>query len=115
TRSWRVCVRWPSRCWPAAGTSAPGCTSCCGGTNVDADRTGLALDWPTFTRLATGLAADIARDGPPQVLVGVLRGGMVPTVMLAHALGLRAVRAVEVTHTTTDDIDAAKTEAPVVV
>jgi uncharacterized protein len=82
---------------------------------VDADRTGLALDWPAFTRLAAGLAADIARDGLPHVLVGVLRGGMVPTVMLAHALGLRAVRAVEVTHTTTDAIDAAKTAVPVAV
>jgi uncharacterized protein len=82
---------------------------------VDADCTSLTLDWPTFTRLANGLAADIARDGPPQVLVGVLRGGMVPTVMLAHALGLRAVRAVEVTHTASDDVDATKTEVPVVV
>jgi len=82
---------------------------------VDADRTGLALDWPTVTALATGLAADVAHDGPPQVLVGVLRGGMVPTVMLAHALGLRTVRAVEVTHTIADGVDAAKTETPVVV
>jgi len=82
---------------------------------VDADRIGLALDWPTFTALAARLAADVARDGAPQVLVGVLRGGMVPTVMLAHALGLRTVRAVEVTHTTADGVDATKTEAPVVV
>jgi len=82
---------------------------------VDGNRAGQALGWPAFTRLATGLAADIAGDGTPQVLVGVLRGGMIPAVILAHLLGLRAVRAVEVTHTTADGVDAAKTDVPVVV
>jgi hypoxanthine phosphoribosyltransferase len=76
---------------------------------------GLTLNWPTFAQLATGLATDVARDGLPQALVGVLRGGMVPTILLAHTLGLRTVRAVEVTHTSTDDVGAAKTEVPVVV
>jgi uncharacterized protein len=84
-------------------------------TNVDADRGGLALDWAAFTTLAAGLAAEVARDGPPQLLIGVLRGGMVPAVILAHALGLRAVRAVDVTHTTADGVDATKTPVPVVV
>jgi len=75
----------------------------------------VALDWPTVIRLAARLAAVIAGDGPPQVLVGVLRGGMIPAVILAHMLGLRTVRAVEVTHTTADGVDAAKTAVPVVV
>ncbi len=82
---------------------------------MDADRAGVALDWPTVIRLAARLAAVIAGDGPPQVLVGVLRGGMIPAVILAHMLGLRTVRAVEVTHTTADGVDAAKTAVPVVV
>jgi len=40
---------------------------------------------------------------------------MVATVVIAHALGLRSVRAIDVTHTTTDDVGAAKTDVPVVV
>ena len=82
---------------------------------MDAEHAGLMLDWPTFARVTRGLACDVARDGSPQVLVAVMRGGMVPTAVLAHALGVRAVRAVEVTHTITDDVDAAKTTVPVVV
>jgi uncharacterized protein len=82
---------------------------------VDADSAGLVLNWRTFMMLVTGMATDVARDGMPDVLVGVLRGGMVPTVILAQALGLRSVRAVQVTHTAADGVDAAKTHAPVVV
>jgi hypothetical protein len=51
----------------------------------------------------------------PQVLVGILRGGMIPAVILAHTLGLRTIRAVEVTHTTVDGVDVPKTDVPVVV
>lgn len=49
------------------------------------------------------------------MIVGVLRGGAVPAVTLAHALGLRTVRGVEVTHTTQDGPHAGKTPSPVAV
>jgi uncharacterized protein len=88
--------------------------SCCGETTVGDDPTGLVLDWPGFAALTCALSGRVRADGPPDVLVGVLRGGMIPAVVLAHALGLRTVRAVEVIHTTTNGVNATKTAHPMV-
>src|SRR5258708_14033773 len=56
----------------------------------------------------------VSADGVPDVVVGILRGGMVPAVQLAHLLGIRTVRAVELTRTLADEVNAAKTARPVV-
>lgn len=80
-----------------------------------AERIGLDLDWPRFIGLVSSLAADVGKDDLPDVVVGILRGGMVPAVFLAHRLGLRVVRAVEITHTTADGPNATKTSVPVLV
>lgn len=71
---------------------------------------GLALDlsWADLDLHLTGMAAAINADGRPGVVVGVLRGGMVPAVALAHQLGVRDVRAIGIEHTLTEDINAAK-------
>jgi hypoxanthine phosphoribosyltransferase len=75
---------------------------------VDAD----VVDWSQITAIAGALAAAVAADRPPDVVVGVLRGGMIPAVLLAHHLGVRDVRAVAVTHTEADGVNAAKTSLP---
>lgn len=79
---------------------------------VAAETIALDLDWSTLAGLTTTLAAAVANDGRPEVIVGVLRGGAVPAVLAAHQLGLRAVRSVEITHTTLDGPNAAKTSRP---
>jgi hypoxanthine phosphoribosyltransferase len=56
----------------------------------------------------------IGGDRTPDVVVGILRGGMIPAVRLAHVLGLRDVRALDVTHTVQDGVGARKTASPVV-
>jgi hypoxanthine phosphoribosyltransferase len=70
------------------------------------------LGWPELTATVTQIAGRVHADGLPDVVVGVLRGGLIPAVLLAHRLGVRAVRAVEVVHTVADGVDAAKTVAP---
>lgn len=65
-------------------------------------------------RKVSRLAEAVATDGYPDVVVGVLRGGMIPAVLIAHACGLRDVRAVQVTHTTADGANAEKTAVPIV-
>jgi uncharacterized protein len=72
----------------------------------------VVLDWGSVTSITAQLSAQISGDGVPDVIIGVLRGGMIPAVMLAHALAARDVRALEVTHTVTDGIDAGKTAQP---
>ncbi len=77
---------------------------------------GIALDltWQDLDHHIAVLAAQIRQDSVPHIVVGILRGGLVPAVMLAHRLGVRDVRCIEVTHTTSDTPNAAKTERPVV-
>lgn len=70
------------------------------------------LDWESVASITARLAAEISDDGVPDVIVGVLRGGIIPGVMLAHALTMRDVRAIEVTHTLTDGVNAAKSVRP---
>ncbi|WP_152363216.1 phosphoribosyltransferase [Microlunatus speluncae] len=72
------------------------------------------LTWQRLEEMVDHLAQSIGRD-TPQTLVAVLRGGAVPAVLLAHRLGLRDLRTIEVTHTANDGRHAAKTPTPVVV
>jgi hypothetical protein len=78
---------------------------------VDAGTTILA--WPDMTAIAARLADAIELDVRPDVVVGILRGGMVPAIQLAHLLELRNVRALDFTHTCADGVNAAKAPRPV--
>jgi hypoxanthine phosphoribosyltransferase len=73
------------------------------------------LTWPQMHELVSQVADGASRDGVPQTVVAVLRGGAVPAVWLSHMLGLRDVRAVEVVHTADDSVHAAKIPEPVAV
>lgn len=70
------------------------------------------LTWARIEELTQRLAAQADDDGLPETVVGIIRGGMIPAVMIAHQLGIRDVRTIEVTHTASDGINAAKTSAP---
>ncbi|MFD8782545.1 phosphoribosyltransferase [Kitasatospora sp. NPDC059599] len=74
--------------------------------------TPLHLTWDDIGSAVQVLAERVIADGLPQAVVGIMRGGMVPAVWLAHRLGLRDVRAVEVVRTTGDGVNAAKTPLP---
>jgi hypothetical protein len=65
--------------------------------------------------LVRQVADRAGRDGAPQTVVAVLRGGAVPAVWLSHRLGLRDVRVVEVVHTVDDSVHAAKIPEPAAV
>lgn len=81
------------------------------------DDTAIALDltWSQVDEHICVLAEGIWHDGVPQIIVGILRGGMVPAVLLAHQLGVRDVRGIEVTRTLTEQPNGAKTDRPQVV
>lgn len=73
------------------------------------------LTWQRVGELVAQIAEAITSDGRPQTVVEILRGGGIPAVWLSHHLGVRDVRATEVTHTTADVINADKTPQPVAV
>lgn len=72
----------------------------------------LHLTWADVDAATQSLAQQVAAGGVPLVVVGIVRGGMIPAVWLAHRLGIRDVRTVEVTHTTSDGVNAVKTPLP---
>ncbi|WP_007513724.1 MULTISPECIES: phosphoribosyltransferase [Pseudofrankia] len=76
---------------------------------MDVDR----LTWTEVAGIAATLADAVAADGIPDVIIGIARGGLVPAVLLAHLLGLRDVRALEIAHTESDAVNAAKIDLPV--
>jgi hypoxanthine phosphoribosyltransferase len=71
------------------------------------------LTWEQLTQITTRLARAARADTAPATVVGVLRGGMIPAVHIAHLLGVRDMRALDVTHTLADGINAAKAPSPV--
>ncbi|MFJ9446432.1 phosphoribosyltransferase [Kitasatospora sp. NPDC101235] len=72
------------------------------------------LDWGHVQEQAARIADAARVAGAPQTVVAVVRGGMVPAVLLAHQLGVRDVRVLEVTHTVDDSANAAKTCEPTI-
>ncbi|MGW0251137.1 phosphoribosyltransferase [Nocardia goodfellowii] len=76
----------------------------------------LALDltWGQLEEHLDTMTRAVVADGVPSVVVGVLRGGMVPAVMLAHRLGVRDVRGIGLAHTLSEGVEAAKRPAPLV-
>ena len=70
----------------------------------------LDLGWAELDRVVTVLADQIGADGVPDVVVGLLRGGAVPAVMIAHRLGVRSVRTAEVRRTLSDAPHAPKVD-----
>lgn len=81
-----------------------------------APRTGgpapLHLTWEDISTAIQSLIEEVSADGIPHTVVGIVRGGLVPAVWLAHRLGVRDVRTIEVTRTIGDGIHAAKTPLP---
>lgn len=81
-------------------------------TSVAAEGPPILLPWQELVAKIHDTAVNVSRDGVPDVVIGILRGGMIPATVFAHALAVRTVRAVEVVHTVSDNMNAAKTPAP---
>jgi hypoxanthine phosphoribosyltransferase len=77
-------------------------------------RVALDLTWAQLDDHVGAVAAAIRCTGIPDIVIGVLRGGMVPAVLLAHRLGVRDVRGLSVTHTLSEQADSAKSDHPLV-
>lgn len=96
---------------PGRGTTGAVATE----PSTGGDRKVEHLTWPQMQELVDQIAEQAGRDGAPQTLVAVLRGGAVPAVWLSHRMRLRDVRAVEVVHTVDDSTNAAKIPEPAAV
>jgi hypoxanthine phosphoribosyltransferase len=73
---------------------------------------GLTVTWNDLDSLTATLVHYAATDGVPDIVVGITRGGLIPAVLCSHRLGVRDLRTVEITHTTSDGPHAAKYAQP---
>ncbi|MFJ6705082.1 MULTISPECIES: phosphoribosyltransferase [unclassified Streptomyces] len=60
------------------------------------------LDWKTIQDLAHRLHLQIARDEPPNTIVAVARGGLIPATIIAHLIKIDDVRVAYARHTSSD-------------
>lgn len=82
-------------------------------TDAAGETIALDLTWAELDRVVARTAVQVRAAGVPDVVIGILRGGMVPAVMLAHQLGVRCVRGIAATRTTSECPNATKHEQPV--
>jgi len=73
----------------------------------------IILDWIALASMAARVAELARIERVPDVVVGISRNGLVPAVIICHALGVRDLRSVHVTRTVADGADAGKTPEPV--
>ena len=72
----------------------------------------VVLGWAGIIAITSQIAKDTAAVAVPDVIAGILRGGMIPAISIAHALGVREVRAVDITCTASDAVNADKARDP---
>lgn len=80
---------------------------------MDTDQPSVRISWAGVSETCGTIADQVTADGLPDVIVCLIRGGMIPGVLLSHALGCRELRGLSLTHTCADGINAAKTSHPV--
>lgn len=68
------------------------------------------FDWRKFSEIVKNMSENIKKDYNPEVIISVVRGGMVPSVILSHALGIRKVENIKSIETISDEINAIKLE-----
>lgn len=73
----------------------------------------IVVDWTELTGIAARVAEMTRAGRVPDVVVGVSRGGLIPAVIICHALSVRDLRSIDVTRTVADGAGADKTPEPV--
>ena len=66
------------------------------------------IDWNKFNEIILNLANEIKKDYKPDIILSVVRGGMIPSVLLSHKLEVREVENIIVEETEDDSINARK-------
>jgi uncharacterized protein len=68
------------------------------------------LSWNQIDDIVSNLSKKVEKEGKPEIIIGIQRGGLVPAVMLSHSLGVRDVLTLSISRTIDDRIDSQKIE-----
>lgn len=66
------------------------------------------VTWEMFDSVITNLVRKIKKDYKADIIVSIVRGGMIPSVILSHKLEIRNVENIIVKETINDSINATK-------
>lgn len=77
------------------------------------DRTINYISWKEITNIVKSIGNNIKKNYRPEIIISVVRGGMIPSVILSHTLNIRNVENIKSIETLNDEIDAIK-QKPIV-
>lgn len=66
------------------------------------------IEWNKINQIVSKLSNDIKQKYEPDIILSVVRGGMIPSVMLSHQLNIREVENIVIKETINDSINAIK-------
>ena len=68
------------------------------------------FDWEEISNIVKKMSDNIKNDYSPEIIISIVRGGMIPSVILSHALNIRKIENIKSIETISDEINADKTE-----
>ena len=71
------------------------------------------LDWKEISDIVKSMSDSIKIDYKPEIIISIVRGGMIPSVILSHELNIRKIENIKSIETINDEINAIK-QKPIV-
>lgn len=68
------------------------------------------IDWKEISAIVKNMSDNIKSDYNPEIIISIVRGGMIPSVILSHALNIRKIENIKSIETINDEINAVKQE-----
>lgn len=71
------------------------------------------ISWKEITDIVKYMGSNIEKTYKPEMIISIVRGGMIPSVILSHVLNIRIVENIKSIETLNDEINAIK-QKPIV-
>ncbi len=71
------------------------------------------INWKEITDIIKYMSSNIEKTYKPEIIISIVRGGMIPSVILSHELNIRNVENIKSIETVNDEINAIK-QRPIV-
>lgn len=68
------------------------------------------FSWKKISTIVKNMSDNIKKDYDPEIIISVVRGGMIPSVILSHTLNVRKIENIKSIETISDEINAIKQE-----
>lgn len=68
------------------------------------------FSWKKISTIVKNMSDNIRKDYDPEIIISVVRGGMIPSVILSHTLNVRKIENIKSIETISDEINAIKQE-----